>query len=175
VTVTKHWRVVGAVLLVLAALAPLKVVTNVWRVWEDWTLEFWGWAVNLTNDFLLLTAVLCLVGAALCALGRRNAARWTTVGALVTAAIYIVGYTVLNALLVDTSIWASVRESLRYWVLGLGFDDVGTQTFYPSQILAGPVSWVLMVAALVVIVRAGRRSAEPPQPVAPTKISDPAL
>jgi hypothetical protein len=160
--VTKHWRTIGAVLLVLAALAPISVVLDVWHVWEDWTIEYWGWAVNLTNDALLVTVLLCLAGAWMCARGRVRSARNLTVAALVGAAVYIVGYTFLEAVLVDVSVWSAITESLRYWLFGVGYNDVGVQTFYPSQILAGPVAWLLMIAALVVIVRAGRsmRTAE---------------
>jgi hypothetical protein len=173
--VTKHWRSIGAVLLLLAALAPISVVLDVWRVWEGWTLDYWNWAVNLTNDVLLLTTVLCLVGALMCVLGRRRAARNLTIAALVGVAIYIVGYTLLQAALVDTSIWASVGENLRYWLLGIGYDEVGAQTFFPSQILAGPVAWMLMLAALVVIVRAGRskRDADAPAALPPADASTP--
>jgi hypothetical protein len=154
--VAKHWRSIAATLLLLAALAPLDVLLDVWRVWEDWTLAYWGWAVNLTNDILLLGTLFCLFGALMCVLGRRAAARNLTVAALTCVVVYIVGYTLLTAALLDTSIWAAIRESVRYWVLGIGYDEVGVQTFYPSQIFAGPVSWVLTVAALVVIVRAGK-------------------
>jgi hypothetical protein len=165
--VTRHWRSIGAVLLLLAALAPISVVLDVWQVWEDWTLDYWTWAVNLTNDVLLLTTLLCVAGAAMCVAGRRAAARNFTLAALVGVAVYIVGYTLLQAALVDTSIWASIRENVRYWLLGIGYDEVGAQTIYPSQILAGPVAWLLMVAALVVIVRAGRSApaAVAPEPV----------
>ncbi len=177
----RHWRPIGGVLLLLAAISPMVIVSEVWRVWEGWTLTSWGWALNITNDFLLASVIAAAVGAICCFAGRRKTALAFAISALVFALMSVIGYIVLNVLLVGGGVWQVVSENLKYWLLGKGYDAGGNPAFFPSSVFGGPVSWLLLLAGIVVVSAGGRTSAlqstdsgvtaylQPPEPELPQR------
>ena len=149
--VRRHWSVIAGALLLLAALAPMKLISNVWRVWEDWGVADWAWAINLVNLLLIVTALLCLFAAAL-AFGRnREPALRVALWAVVAAVLYIVGYVVLTQLLLQNSWFDAVKVSVRYWFIGEGYDSSGHSTVYVSSIIGGPVAWLSLGLAIWVL------------------------
>lgn len=147
---------IAGLLLIAAGLSPIKIISNVWRVWEDWQVADWAWAINIVNDLLIITALLCVVAGVVALTKRRDAALNIAWAAVATAVLYIVGYIVLTQLLLQGSWFEALKVSVRYWFIGEGYDSSGHRTVYVSSIFGGPISWLLLGLGIWVLIAAAR-------------------